>query len=120
MGLNTEFTLDLSYLDEVSGGNKEFIVEMIDMFVAQTPAQVSQLVQAIENGDYKSIASLAHKIKPTLAFVGVEEIRLAFAEAESSAREQRDLEKIKTSFDNVEQVFEIVVRKLQEKKSEML
>lgn len=80
------FNVDLSYLKEISGGSAEFIVEMIDVFIEQTPQYFENLKTAIDARDWKRTGDAAHKIKPTLAFIGAEDAKSAMAEIERIAR----------------------------------
>ena len=67
--------LDLSYLREMTGDNTEFIIEMIDVFKEQTPLYIAELQHALDAKDWASVASCAHKIKPTFAYLGREDAK---------------------------------------------
>lgn len=120
MSINDGIIIDLSYLSEVASGNNEFIVEMIDIFLAQTPGHVNELNTAIQAKDWKKIAEIAHKIKPTLAFMGVESAREVMAEIEKDARNEENYEGIVTKINKMEDVFKTIFSKLEIKKQELL
>jgi HPt (histidine-containing phosphotransfer) domain-containing protein len=63
--------LDLSFLYEIAGGNNEFIVESIGMFLQQTPELLQAIDQSIGVQDWKTVASSAHKLKSNLGFFGM-------------------------------------------------
>lgn len=65
---------NLSYLEEVAQGSKEFIVEMIDKFLEQTTDSLEVLGRSIEAGNYEEVRRLAHKLKPTFVIVGVQKV----------------------------------------------
>jgi len=120
MSINDEIIIDLSYLIEVASGNNEFIVEMIDIFLAQTPGHVDELNTAIQAKEWKRIAEVAHKIKPTLSFMGVESAKDVMAEIEKDARNEENYENIVSKITQMQAVFETIFLKLEAKKQELL
>jgi len=95
---SADFNLDLSYLQDVASGSTEFMIEMIELFLTQTPAYFDQLGQLIIDENWSAVADIAHKIKPTLAFMGVESARGSMAEIEQNARNLKKLDTIPPAF----------------------
>ena len=120
MSEEKEVFIDLSYLREVASDNTEFMIEMIDIFLAQTPGYIDQLTTAIDQKDWSKMAELSHKIKPTMSFMGVESAKNALGEIELKSREQIDYEWIVEEYDKLKAVFKIMLVKLEEKKIELL
>jgi HPt (histidine-containing phosphotransfer) domain-containing protein len=85
-GNNKSFEIDMSYLSDIAGGSEEFMIEMIDIFIEQTPLYFEQLEEAVNSRDWKAVGDVAHKIKPTLAFMGIEEAKDIMADIERKAR----------------------------------
>lgn len=90
--------VDLSYLEDIAGGSNEFIIEMIDMFLEQTPGYCLQIKQAIIEKDWKKVSDLAHKVKPTLAFMGSNAAKETMAGIEMDSRNLVNLESIGETF----------------------
>ena len=120
MSEEKEVVIDLSYLREVASDNTEFMIEMIDIFLAQTPGYIDQLTTAIDQKDWSKMAELSHKIKPTMSFMGVESAKNALGEIELKSREQIDYEWIVEEYNKLKAVFKIMLVKLEEKKIELL
>ena len=120
MSEEKEVVIDLSYLREVASDNTEFMIEMIDIFLAQTPGYIDQLTTAIDQKDWSKMAELSHKIKPTMSFMGVESAKDTLGEIELKSREQIDYEWIVKEYDKLKAVFKIMLVKLEEKKIELL
>ena len=91
--------VDLSYLEDIAGGSNEFIIEMIDMFLEQTPGYCLQIKQAIIDKDWKKVSDLAHKVKPTLAFMGSNAAKETMAGIEMDSRNLVNLDTIGATFD---------------------
>lgn len=83
---SSEQDFDLSFLEEIADGNKEFLVESIDMFLVQTPEIFGQISQAIAAKDWVTTASLAHKVKSNLGFFGMDRIKNEMQEIEINAK----------------------------------
>jgi len=95
---SADFNLDLSYLQDVASGSNEFMIDMIELFLSQTPGYFEQLDQLIKDENWPVVADISHKIKPTLAFMGVESARGGMAEIEQNARNLKNLDAIPPAF----------------------
>lgn len=111
--------LDLSYLSDMSGDSAEFMIEMIDMFKSQTPLYISDLEQSIVAKDWEKAAGHAHKIKPTLSYVGREDARGHLQYIENSAREEKDLDDLPRAFQEFSDFANVLYRQLDEAKAEL-
>jgi len=95
---NAGFKIDLSYLRDVASGSDEFMIDMIDLFLDQTPLYFEQMEQHIQEEAWSKVADIAHKIKPTLAFMGVDSAKDSMAEIEKNARNLQNIETIQPAF----------------------
>jgi len=66
--------IDLSYLQKLANGSNEFIQQMITLFIEQTPEAVGKLEKHLAEHDWGSLGKVAHKMKPSVMFVGIKEI----------------------------------------------
>ena len=99
----SEVKVDLSYLEDIAGGSNDFIIEMIDMFLEQTPGYLDVIKTGIVDKNWKTVSEIAHKIKPTLAFMGSDVAREAMANIEMNSRNLIDLDKIEENFTKLHQ-----------------
>ncbi|MBC7915485.1 MAG: Hpt domain-containing protein [Pyrinomonadaceae bacterium] len=111
--------IDLTYLNEIAGGDAEFMIDMIDIFIEQTPAYTEQIVEAIAAKDWKTVGEVAHKIKPTLAFMGVNKAKDQMASIEQRARTESDLDTIDSDFAEVKVVCEMLYTGLEKVKVDL-
>jgi HPt (histidine-containing phosphotransfer) domain-containing protein len=111
--------IDLTYLNEIAGGDAEFMIDMIDIFIEQTPTYNEQIVSAIAVKDWKTVGDVAHKIKPTLAFMGVNHAKDLMASIESRARTETDLENIEADFAEVKAVCDLLYTGLEKVKADL-
>ena len=66
--------IDLTYLKQLANGSNQFIIEMISVFMEQNPMEVASLEKYLKNKDWKSLHSVAHKMKPSFSFMGIKEL----------------------------------------------
>jgi PAS domain S-box-containing protein len=65
--------LDLSKLEKMSRGNASFVRKMLSIFLEESGEQI-QLFENIT--DHKKIVALAHKIKPSIDYIGSEQLSI--------------------------------------------
>ncbi|MFA5245133.1 MAG: Hpt domain-containing protein, partial [Pedobacter sp.] len=85
----------------------------------QTPSYFEQLNQHIQDENWSGAADIAHKIKPTLAFMGVESARISMAEIEQNARNLVNLNTIPEAFNKLNDLSKELFVKLEEVKKEL-
>ncbi|MBC7655465.1 MAG: Hpt domain-containing protein [Oligoflexus sp.] len=115
-----DVTIDLSYLQELASDNKEFMIEMIEIFLLQTPNYVAVLEEGVVSKNFKTIADSSHKIKPTLTFMGVDSAKETITNIESWAKNEENYERILSDFNSLKETFKTIYIKLEEKKAELL
>ena len=58
--------VDLSYLNEISGGDKEFIDEMINTFLEETPKDLAAIKEHSDSSNWTEVGKTAHKLKSSI------------------------------------------------------
>lgn len=116
---DSEFKIDLSYLRDVSSGSNEFMIEMIELFLDQTPGYFEQLNQLISDENWPRVAEIAHKIKPTLAFMGADTAKDRMAEIEANARNLTNTDSIAPVFKSLHKFSGELFIKLTEAKKDL-
>ena len=77
---------DLSALKQISRGNESFIEKMVKMFIDETPALVIEMMENYQQGNYKAMGALAHKIKPVIDNMGIVSLKDTIIEIERKGR----------------------------------
>lgn len=65
--------INLNYLSQLSGNDKEFEKEILNQFIMQAPAELSQLEKSITEDDFDGVRRTAHSLKSTVGYVGLAE-----------------------------------------------
>jgi HPt (histidine-containing phosphotransfer) domain-containing protein len=77
---------DLTYLESMSMGSNELIIEMIQLFIDQLPEFTEGLTAHLENRDYIALGALAHKAKSSVAVMGMESLAIDLKTLEINAK----------------------------------
>jgi PAS domain S-box-containing protein len=105
----TNVMLDLSYLSEISGGDEEFMADMIETFIGEAPQNIEELSAFLLQKNYTQLAKTAHRIKPNLLIMGLPELEAFAKKLERGIKD----EVLKT--DQIEQFTNELVQGLQQK-----
>jgi hypothetical protein len=62
---------NLEKLESLSGGDSNFIHQMVELFLSESESNCQKFEDDLAAGDFASIRSLAHKIKPTIDLMGI-------------------------------------------------
>ncbi len=105
-GKKTNKVLNLTYLQDISKGNTDFITSMLQQFSAQMPAEIAELHNAISIPDFTLIKALAHNMKTTVAFVGLDKSLHPPLDLIENAALKQDISTIQQAFDKVKTLCE--------------
>lgn len=81
-----ELTVDLTFLNEISDGDQEFITDVLQTFLEEMPKDMRQLRTAIATSDVIDMGKVAHKTKSTLQTLGLHELKEMALAIEQSAK----------------------------------
>lgn len=108
--------LDLSYLNEISDGDKEFIVEVLHTFLQEMPKDIAELSKAINESNILMIGKMAHKTKATLHTLGLYDLKELAAKIEQTAKsnptDKNIISMSKSFIQYINQVYPIVEKML--------
>lgn len=65
--------IQLEYLHQLSGNDKNFEKEILQQFLLQAPLELQQMEEHIKTNDFDHIRRVAHSLKSTVGYVGLSE-----------------------------------------------
>lgn len=77
--------INFSYLQEISGGNKEFEKEIIEIYLSETTNNINLLQDSFSANDYNAMKMVAHKSKSAVAVIVGDMLKKDFELIEQSA-----------------------------------
>jgi len=84
---------DLTYLRNMSGGNKDLILEMIGIFKSQVGEFIQSMDEYYKNKEYELLGRLAHKAKSSISIMGLHELAIDLKDFENLAKAGEMVEK---------------------------
>jgi len=83
---------DLSAVEALCGGDKEFLKTMAKMFVDTMPQSVSELNEAVSSENWEMVGKHAHKMKSTIDSMGINTLKedIRSVEANGKAKSNPD------------------------------
>ncbi len=82
----------------MADGDQDFINSVISVFLEEVPQDLQDLERAISENDYENIYKLAHKIKPNVDLLGMEQARAAALEIETLGKNAENSEQVARKF----------------------
>ena len=82
---------DLSALEEVTGGDQDFMNNMINLFITSAPEDLGLMQDALEKGEYATVSKIAHKMKPSVNYMCVPAMFDKVKEIEAWAGDEQQL-----------------------------
>jgi HPt (histidine-containing phosphotransfer) domain-containing protein len=74
------------FANEELGGDPAFVVELIDLFLAQATPLIAQLHTAASIGDGREVARIAHTLQSSAGNLGARRLQRLCADAETTSR----------------------------------
>ncbi len=103
--INTGCRINLSYLKQISDGNDEFIIEMIEIFLNKTPLALEEMNEHFKQRNWEELRQIAHRIKPSFTYIGLHDIQKALGEIErltlDTPEEPKNVDVLLTQVQNV-------------------
>ena len=63
--------INLNYLNKHTKSNPALIMEMISLYLKQTPTLIDNMKQSLQNKDWNSLQAAAHKMIPSFSIMGI-------------------------------------------------
>ena len=106
--------IDLDYLRNLSKGDKAFEKNMIRSFSEQIPAELSELKLAIEQQDYNKISNVAHNMKSTLSYLGLQKLAALLQQIEKESENKTGLSYITNNFVLIDNTCQLALKEARE------
>lgn len=88
----------LDKINEMADGDQDFVTSVISVFLDEVPTDLEGLEKAVGENDYENIYKLAHKIKPNVDLLGMEQTRATALEIETLGKNQAAMSTIEEKF----------------------
>lgn len=87
---------NLDYLKSVTPGSNAFAVQVIKLFLQDTPIEIKKIKEGLEAGSYDEIYKYTHKIKPSITMIGAPlEVTNAILKINEFAKAKTNMDQLK-------------------------
>lgn len=103
----------LEKINEMAEGDEDFVISVVSVFLEEVPEDLAALETAITTGNFEQIGKMAHKIKPNVDLLGMEQTRANAYDLEKLGKNSGSLEEIKMKFPLLKKDVQQVISELQ-------
>lgn len=111
---NKEVT-DLSYLRELAMGDESIVIETTETFLDDAPKALARITEASAADDCDVLYQQAHKIKPSLQYMGMDKARDLIIEIEEKAKDGKISDNLEEEVAEFVQLCEQALTELSDK-----
>jgi HPt (histidine-containing phosphotransfer) domain-containing protein len=94
--MGRQYSLD--YLESISGGDKDFIEDMLRTFITSVPEEINKIERCIEDADWRKVGEEAHKFGSNLLYLELEDLKQLTLKIESYGLDGKNLDEIPQLF----------------------
>ena len=103
---------NLDKINEMAGGDEDFINSVISVFLEEVPQDLEGLENALEQQNYEQVYQLAHKIKPNVDLLGMEQTRAIALQIETLGKNEANMSEIRDIFPTLKKDVHQVISEL--------
>ena len=113
--VNLKRCTNLSYLNRITKSNPALIMEMIAIYLEQTPLLINNLKKALEDKEWSVLNSVAHRMVPSFLILGIDpEYELMVKKIQKYSGNMEDSNKIEKMVAEVVMICEKACKELEE------
>ncbi len=90
----------LESVNELSGGDDEFITVLVQTFLEEIPPDLSGMVQAVNDSNPQRAYQFAHKMKPNLQLFGIDLLK-EIRQVESWSKSGKEKSEIEATLNHI-------------------
>lgn len=100
---------DMAFLNKVSGGDKDFILEMVNTFKEVAPEYLEKAKDFLANGEIDNLAKETHRIIPGVTFVGAKSLQQELMLIEDYAKKKTNLDQLPQLLNKCENLILVLI-----------
>lgn len=112
-------SINLSYLEDITGGDIEVMQEMLDLFIKDVPIHVTSIEHNFKSGKIEEVAIEAHKVKPAMQYIGETELFEVIQQIEVIAKKKEGLDQLPELVRVLSNRLETLIESLKQKREEL-
>jgi len=114
--MNANKLFNLTNLDEMLGGDRQAMLQMVKIFLQATPESLTELNNCFEKNDLEGISKLAHKLKSSIDIFSIVDIKNDIRRMENLARENVSTEEIPDLMEKINKILNEAIEQVRVEK----
>lgn len=110
---------DLSNLNEMLGGDRAAIFQMVKIFLQATPESLNELNTCFDKNDLDGVSKLAHKLKSSIDIFCVNEIKQDIRRLENNTKDNINVDEVPTLVQKINSILKLAIEQVKEEKNLM-
>jgi PAS domain S-box-containing protein len=108
----SEKLYDLTMIRSISGGDEEFVQNMILLFNETVPETLNDLNKYFDTANWEMVSKMAHKLKSTVDSMGIRSIHQDIKALELQSKKQENLSELPARLEKVNNVVNATMEQL--------
>ncbi|PKK37713.1 hypothetical protein BWI96_04395 [Siphonobacter sp. SORGH_AS_0500] len=113
-------TLNLDYLNDVTGGDHESMADLLTVFLEETPLQLQKMNDALQAGNVEEVGKIAHALKSPVQMIGAEELTPTFIKLQEYGTKGADINLVQPLVHEVQVRIDALLPLVEEARKEYL
>ncbi|MCD4788969.1 MAG: Hpt domain-containing protein [Bacteroidales bacterium] len=114
--MDSKKLFDLTNLNEMLGGDKKAIYQMVKIFLQATPESLNELNKCYQKNDLNGVSKLAHKLKSSIDIFSINDLKLDIRRLETNTRDNINNDEVPGLVDKVNSVINNTIEQVNEEK----
>lgn len=98
-------SINLTFLNSMTGGNKDKMAKYINMFLQHAPVLVTQMDVNLQQSDWQGLKTTSHTLKSQFSYMGAAEAQAIALEIEKNAHDMVNLDQVPSQVEKVKNIF---------------
>lgn len=117
--MDSKKLFDLTNLNEMLGGDKKAILQMVKIFLQATPESLNELNKCYDKNDMQGVSKLSHKLKSSVDIFSVTDIKQDIRRLENITRENVSLDEVPTLVKRINDILSQTISQVEDEKDKL-
>lgn len=107
--MNGEKLYDLAFLNKISDGDENFIIDMIQTFRKNTPPMLQKIDRYLQEKNYEGLSREIHRFIPGVFFLGVNTLEKDLSLIEEYAKHKQNLDQLPGLIQQIKDIIDALM-----------
>lgn len=117
--MDSKKLFDLTNLNEMLGGDKKAVLQMVKIFLQATPESLSELNKCFQKDDLQGVSKLAHKLKSSVDIFAITDIKQDIRRLENITRDNVSLDEVPDLVEKINKILSATLKQVETEKEIM-